>query len=997
MSFSLRSMFNKNEPKGSGAVSATFAPASLDLTLPIHPPPDSVMSPSGTPSSPSPYGAPLFRTLGDDGSSGEPLGFVPGQSPFQSHAPSGVVALTVADVLPQIPPEMARATSIPQDQPVQISPQILNQALSSGQLAVPLFEIYRVCPGIFQTPVSPDDSRMVRLPAAKLPALISGAMPSETPAAPAPTPASPFESLFSAPPTHSTPVPSPFQSLLTPESPAASPSTFVPEASPRPVGATVLPPRRDPSQAPASSLPPSPFLTTTAQAPAAVSPFAQAAPAPAPIMPSPLSGESPASPFVSLPTLNKPTSLFTEAVSSPFAATPEPATPPQNTTLPSFNEGNSSPFASATPTALPTETPLAAQASPFGLSVPVEPEPSSPATLLSHEFTAAMPATSFTQASIQGKITGAAMASVAALLQGQSADALGFDPAMVPSWISTQLNGGVVAEIQEMPEPSLDLGTIIDGITDIGFRNVLNSARRGHTVKVPLELLSSVQASAPAAAANASLPPTPSAAAPMRVTPTAPLEASAQPFPFTTSPAAAELANPFMASPQPQPATAVPEPAAPLFKIEPGNPFASVPEAPPPNTPEPTLPPQMEEPTQAFTPPPFTATTPIQPTISLQDLFGSSHTASQPAMAKESEVETPPPSLTPTPTQSPTPTPTQPPASSGFAFTSKAFDPFAPAEETPAAKGGFSSFDLLGGHPTPQEPELKEHPAAVSAAVPEPSKPEAWVDAIAQTAPTPAEPVLAHPFFESEPESQTEPSIVPEIPMTLEIPETMMPEPKASTWPDIDPIPAPTAPAPAPALTPTRPIAAPLFVEKEKTVPVSVAPVLDFSPPEKIAPSPAMPTLAPSPRGIAPAKPSLGLSAMERSGEEQLLLRALLDTDEELSLERVIEMSSQLPGIAACALVRGNEVIAGSSTKGTDAKAFRSQAAEVAKSLRTLAPLIGISDAETFTLNTDSRLITLCFPGEVTLAILHDREPTLGLRDKLTLIARQLDSMVSKG
>jgi predicted regulator of Ras-like GTPase activity (Roadblock/LC7/MglB family) len=188
-----------------------------------------------------------------------------------------------------------------------------------------------------------------------------------------------------------------------------------------------------------------------------------------------------------------------------------------------------------------------------------------------------------------------------------------------------------------------------------------------------------------------------------------------------------------------------------------------------------------------------------------------------------------------------------------------------------------------------------------------------------------------------------------------------------------------------------------LFVEKEKLTPVSVAPVLDFSPPEKIAPSPAMPTLAPSPRGIAPAKPSLGLSALERSGEEQLLLRALLDTDEQLSLERVIEMSSQLPGIAACALVRGDDVIAGDSTKGTDAKAFRAQAAEVAKSLRTLAPLIGISDAETFTLNTDSRLITLCFPGEVTLAILHDREPTLGLRDKLTLIARQLDSMVRKG
>jgi hypothetical protein len=607
---------------------------------------------------------------------------------------------------------------------------------------------------------------------------------------------------------------------------------------------------------------------------------------------------------------------------------------------------------------------------------------------------------------------------------------------MVPSWISTHFNGGVVAELQDMPEPSLELGTIIDGITDIGFRNVLNSARRGHAVKLPLHLLTPVT---PATGASSDPGPSPIAAAnaaPMRVTPAASPQASAplsppnssSPSPFGLPVAPAELANPFAVVPQSPLAPTAPEPAAATLKVEPGNPFASVPDAPPP------------EPQSPFTfpaPPSTAVPTLLQPNVSLQDLFGKGQATEEPqprptGTAMESEMATaitPPPSPQPAPAPAPATTPSQ-----AFSFASAAFDPFAPTEGSQPTTGGFSSFDLLGGGPSATEPTPSPEPEVIktTSQAPPPTAffSEPRVEPAIRIEPTPeSEPepktetvAFAPPalFAESETETEselkmeiaTEPAVVPEIPFTAELTEVVPPilpssssAPKISTWPDIDPIPTPP-PVPATHLAPapTAPIAfKPLFVEKAP--PVSVAPVLDFSPPEKTAPStpspvptsaPAMPTLSPLPRGIAPARTSLGLSALERTGEEQLLLRALLDTDEELTLERVIDMTSQLPGIAACALVRGSEVIAGSSTKGSDAKAFRSQAAEVAKSLRTLAPLIGISDAETFTLNTDSRLITLCFPGEVTLALLHDREPTLGLRDKLTLIARQLDSMVSK-
>jgi hypothetical protein len=59
-----------------------------------------------------------------------------------------------------------------------------------------------------------------------------------------------------------------------------------------------------------------------------------------------------------------------------------------------------------------------------------------------------------------------------------------------------------------------------------------------------------------------------------------------------------------------------------------------------------------------------------------------------------------------------------------------------------------------------------------------------------------------------------------------------------------------------------------------------------------------------------------------------------------------------------------------------------------------LAPMIGIDGAETFTLNAGGRLLTFCFPGNTTVGVLHDTEPSNGLRDKITLIARELARML---
>ena len=933
MSFSLRSMFGK---EGSPPIAGSSAAFGTEATLGQMPTSLFADVPAMAGGSGAGSGGPLFRTLGEEMES-----FSEAASPFAS-APEE--ALTVGDLLPHLPPELARSGAVSAQEPVRIAPAILSQALSSGQLAVPLFEVFRVSPGMFQSPVSPDDPRQVSLPPDKLPALIHAAAqaPAAPPASPfhplpavnSPAPASPFgQSPFAA--AQAAPPVSPFGSLFAEADPQ-------PPSPSEPARATSLPPRRDPAQPPASSLPPSPFLDT-----------------PSPFLETPAASAPPASPFAASP-----------FAASPFAAAPSAAT----------DSAPASPFAAFSLPAMPEAPAPAMGFSLFQEAQEAQPPPSPPATAAFGlpSQPAATPPSPFLDAAPApapvAKMSGPATASVAALLQGQSADALGFDPAMVPTWITTQFHGGTIAELQDQPSPTLDLGTIIDGITDIGFRNVLSSAKRGHTVPVPLDKLTPVGSPAPATST---------------VTP-------------TSGPTPA-IANPFMTvAAAPEPAPAVPNP----FRIEPGNPFAQVPEAPAAST-EPEPPPA---PAPAAAAPYTVVPKPagqhfIQPKADIEGML--SGVAPSPA----------------TPEAPPAPFTTLPPAKSA----PKMIDPFAPTEPAapaPAPSAGFSSFDLLGGAPAAAPaPAPEPAPTPTREAEPAPA-PAATILPVEPPAPAPA----PSPFFAAaaaiaapaEPfETPAAPPPPPAVaaaasaPLPTPAPEpelTELPEfPAAMELPVVVEKPVATAPEtpvdlPFIAATPAKSEPAPKeSIRSFGGLPVQDLPFEDVSEPEPeptpaapappVSPPPAMPVATLPPRSTAPAKSALGVSAMESTGEEQLVLRALLDSDEDLDIQRVIDLTTALPGIAACALIRDERVLASSATKSAEAKAFRGQAADVAKNLRALAPLIGITDAETFTLNTDTRLITLCFPGAITLAVLHDREPSLGQRDKLTLIARQLERL----
>lgn len=108
----------------------------------------------------------------------------------------------------------------------------------------------------------------------------------------------------------------------------------------------------------------------------------------------------------------------------------------------------------------------------------------------------------------------------------------------------------------------------------------------------------------------------------------------------------------------------------------------------------------------------------------------------------------------------------------------------------------------------------------------------------------------------------------------------------------------------------------------------------------------------------------------------------------------MVELLAGHPGLSACVCLQGTQVLSHADRAKPDAAEFQRQAPDIARQLRGLAPLIGIDGAETFTLNASDRLITFCFPGSTTVGVLHDDEPSTGLRDKITLIARELARML---
>lgn len=860
---------------------------------------------------------PLFKPLA--GESVQPAAV--SMSPFgaQSLASTGA-PLTVGDVLPQLPPELVRANALSPDQPVAVSPQVLDAALKSGQAALPIFEIFRVCPALFQVPVAPQDPRMVPLPASKLPRLIASAQQAggagQPPTQPQPfsVPASPFASVQ--------PIASQPQSGASGSSPFAVPGAApAPAASPfQAGGGTLLPPRRNgppppladisgrEAAQPSLSLPgtpsagASPFSTAGPAAAAPGSLFKPAAP-PATVSPSPFAPASP-SPFAAqappAAPVSQPQGLFqpfapvgnppstTVAAGSPFAASQGASAP-----VSPFSAFSPAPAPSAPGSAEPAsvsspsqpQVPMGEGVTLGGLfstakaQVPAASEPAQAqavftpapqATPAVQPPASAFPPGSFGMSPPPVSPTGPSLRiGLAGLLRGYSVAELGFDPVMVPAWIMTSQSAAKVREWATTPNSLAELGMLLDGITDIGFRTVLNNAKRDFLVRIPQEEMGIALASSASAAAPPPAPSSQGQPGMLRINPAEP-PAAASTNPVPPPPPWAEAQVVVETKPEPT--------APPAYNtVEFGNQGASV-----------VIPQEGDE--SGPTASPF-----MMPA-------GGGHGPQEMVSAPGQSAAVP--------------------FSSSRQEHTPRIDPFAPALSSVSpesafgmpmashASEGFSSAELLGGLPE---------------AVP----------------PAPAIPVT-NPFTGK---SSTQ---------VVDVPEEA---PRA---------PEPAAP-PAPASLPKAP------------EPPPMSPASSFSGPFGGS----------KPTGM----PALGIRS-EAGNPDQILLRALLGTDDDLTPQRVVEMVCGLPGIAACVCLHNGQALSHVGAHKPQAREFQRQATDLAQHLRTLAPLIGIEGAETFTLTSGDRLMTFCFPEHAILGVLHDAEPSLGLRDKITLIGRELARML---
>lgn len=151
-------------------------------------------------------------------------------------------------------------------------------------------------------------------------------------------------------------------------------------------------------------------------------------------------------------------------------------------------------------------------------------------------------------------------------------------------------------------------------------------------------------------------------------------------------------------------------------------------------------------------------------------------------------------------------------------------------------------------------------------------------------------------------------------------------------------------------------------------------------------------TPAPLHRPVAEASNGNTFGMSAQGDEEQLVLRAMLGVSETLDLPRVLELTSRLPGVSACAHIRDAHVTAdGDSSEPS--QNFRQQAPDIARSMRTLAEVTGL-DAETLSIATNDRQITFCFQGGSVFGVLHsDKTPPAGLREKITLLSREVARM----
>ena len=155
------------------------------------------------------------------------------------------------------------------------------------------------------------------------------------------------------------------------------------------------------------------------------------------------------------------------------------------------------------------------------------------------------------------------------------------------------------------------------------------------------------------------------------------------------------------------------------------------------------------------------------------------------------------------------------------------------------------------------------------------------------------------------------------------------------------------------------------------------------------ATAPIPPRIDPSPRIASAPQEDLTFGCI--ADVRQLMLRAVLGTDQVLTPQDIVDHCAAFPGLKACVLLQRDAILTSRGMDETDAAAFRASAVKTRDSLVTLAETMGLGQGGNFTLRTDHGIRSFFLDSNLCLAVWH-AQPNFsgGTREKLILIAQEL-------
>ncbi len=937
--------------------------------------------------------------------------------------------MTARELAALLPPSLLRFDGISPDQPVPLPLDSLRQSMQTGRPVLRLSQIQAACPLLFQRPLRADEDMEVTLPMARVVGILEVSHPAQAApasfkaAAPAAS-ANPFSAVPGAAPNFAG---SPFAVASVPVA-ALQSSPFAEAGSRFPVNAISINPFAAPELSPApiagSSAP-----AAGAQFPVAASPFAALAPP----MPSPAG-------FPQMPAA----APFAESKPTPFGVAVSPAAPPVPPSAPAV-----SPFAPITapanvqavsppapiglagsgvpvapPAALPPSvpSPFAAVAAPLPAlaSQPVVTPPPLPAAtaavaslppLAAPQSLPIQPRPPQARIGVSGSVlpllpsapvgamgppnrsapvppSGSAGATVELSLRAVLRDAdparLGFAPENVPEAVRVTLPLELVSRQLATGRVEIGVPEICEGISE-KFRPAFARAAADLRIIIPM---SEVFHNLPESARPALQPVNPPGE--HRSITTSPfhtpfaikaeedrgkqlLDLSATGFDGAAStPRPATLPVPGSELP-PAPLPPVPPPVGALpvaAHVELPTLRPAVPTLPVQSAESPALPSLQPRP-GALSRPPGSGTAPTPPRTAPRLKFVPvSPTALRPFPKPAPLPENPLPEAVPVIPAVALPADLAPLPSLPAAASLPAFPGTPPplaqstAVKVDAPSSSTESFDDLG----------ESFSAASLGAEPPPRAGSAPVSLVGTLSDMATSAPVSQPLAEILPPPLPSPGSTTAIANTA---GAVIP-----IWP---PAPLPSlAPVTAPAVLETQPPVLPELPVKE---------TLDECPslPAPAARVVSVQTAPLSGRSSPVGSPQEDLTFGCVTDIRQLMLRAVLGTDQVLTAQDIVDCCAGLPGLKACVLLQRNTTLTSQGMDEMEAASFCSSAVKTRDSLVTLAETMGLGQGGNFTLRTDHGIRSFFLESNLCLAVWH-AQPNFsgGTREKLILIAQEL-------